>query len=89
MLLPGGIEKELVENGASLKVTFDNHKKYIQLARKYLLHVSDKQAGWVRQGVELICGKSSLAQLHWMILEERACGPPNIDINYLRANTRN
>ncbi len=62
--------------------------QYIDLAVQQLLHVADKQANWVRKGVEIICGKVSLAQLYWMILEERACGPPNIDINYLRANTQ-
>ena len=71
-----------------MKVTFDNRKSYVGKAREYLLHVADKQAEWVRQGVELICGETSLAYLHWMIIEERACGPPNIDINYLKANTR-
>ena len=44
-----------------MKVTFDNRKSYVDKAREYLLHVADKQAEWVRQGVELICGKTSLA----------------------------
>jgi hypothetical protein len=54
--------------------------EYIQLATQAFLQVANKQAGWVRSGVEMICGKFNLAQLCWIILEERACGPPNIDI---------
>ena len=87
VVLPDGTKRELVENGANLKVTFENRLNYIELASQYLLHVADRQAEWMRQGVELICGKYSLATMHWMILEERACGPPEIDIQYLKANT--
>lgn len=43
----------------------------------------------MRSGVEIVCGKVSLAKLHWRILEERACGPANIDINYLKLHTEN
>ena len=42
-------------------MTFDNVKNYVELARKYLLHIADKQAEWVRKGVEQICGKINLA----------------------------
>ncbi len=63
--------------------------QYIQLATQALLNVANKQAAWVRSGVELVCGKYNLAQLCWNILEERACGPLNIDIKYLKAHTLN
>jgi hypothetical protein len=42
VVLPGGASRELVENGANLKVTFDNRMNYIDLATQYLLHVADK-----------------------------------------------
>lgn len=37
----------------------------------------------------MVCGRFPLAQLHWRILEERACGPANIDLGYLKKTTIN
>ena len=82
-----GIECQLLENGANIKVTVENRDEYVRLATQAYLHVADKQADWVREGVEIICGKNNLAHLYWMILEERACGLPNIDIGYLEKYT--
>jgi hypothetical protein len=82
-----GIECQLVEDGANIKVTAENRDEYIRLATQAYLHVADKQADWVRKGVEIICGEGNLAHMYWRILEERACGQPNIDINYLRKHT--
>ena len=88
IVLPNGSSKDLIEDGAETKVTFETKDSYVNLAIQALLHTADKQAAWVRSGVEMVCGKLNLALLYWKILEERACGPPNIDISYLKANTR-
>ena len=78
---------QLVEDGANIKVTAANRESFVYLATQAHLHAADEQADWVREGVELICGKNNLAHLYWMILEERACGLPNIDIAYLKRSS--
>ena len=48
IVLTDGSQRELIENGANVKVTFENRKNYIQLATNKLLHIADQQADWVR-----------------------------------------
>ena len=52
IVLTDGSQKDLVENGANVRVTFENRMNYIQLATHKLLHVAEQQAEWVRLGVE-------------------------------------
>jgi hypothetical protein len=49
--------------------------------------VSSRQADWVREGVDFICGRQNIDNTSWIQLEERACGPPTIDISYLKKHT--
>jgi len=42
-------------------VTFETKDSYVNLAIQALLHTADKQAEWVRSGVEMVCGKFNLA----------------------------
>lgn len=39
--------------------------------------------------MKFVCGKINLFKLNWRILEERACGPPNIDLAILKKYTYN
>ena len=84
-----GSTVELMKGGSEKKVTYDNRLQYIELATQKLLHIADLQAKWVRTGVKKVCGKLNLFRLNWRILEERACGPPSIDLAYLKQYTEN
>lgn len=79
---------QLIPNGRSTAVAFEDRERYCQLALNYRLHevtlqVAAMREGFCRSGPGLL-----LPILTWRELERRICGRPEIDVKLLKKKTR-
>lgn len=83
-----GREIPLKPNGSALPVTAENREEFVQLAIQYRLHEFDAQIAAIRKGLGTIVPVQLLSLFTWQELEAMVCGQPEIDLDYLRANTQ-
>jgi len=82
-----GREVPLLENGASIPVTWENRLTYAKLALDYRLHECDKQIEALRRGMYEIIPPYIITLFSWRELEHRTCGKTDVDVDLLRKNT--
>ena len=63
-----------------MSVTFENHKKFIDLVTKNKLLESNQQMEWIKIGINHVINLDILSLLTWDQLEQRACGVKEVDI---------
>jgi E3 ubiquitin-protein ligase HERC1 len=85
--LSDGTVRELMPNGASQHVTWENRHHFARLVLGTRLAESAAQLGAIRKGFNTVVPVRSLQLLHWKELEELVCGSPNIDVEALRRHT--
>lgn len=85
--LSGGTTCALVENGASIPLTFDRCEEYVKLLLKCRLHESRTQLAAIRRGLLSVIPELVVALLSPEELEARICGSPDYTVAALRAST--
>jgi len=83
-----GREVEIKENGKNIPVTFHNRKEYVQLVEQYRLNEFNSQLQAIRRGLATIVPVPLLPLFTWQELEMMVCGKREIDLDYLKANTK-
>jgi hypothetical protein len=83
-----GREVELKEGGKNVPVTWQNRKEFVQLAEDYKLSEFKTQVDAIRRGLATIVPIQLLPLFTWQELEMMVCGKREINIDYLKANTR-
>jgi len=83
-----GKEVELKEDGASIPTTWENREEYFSLLKEAKLSEVRPQAQAIRKGLGTIVPIQLLPLFTWQELEMMVCGKREIDIDYLKANTR-
>jgi len=83
-----GRQIELKENGADIPVSWENRKEFVKLVEEYRLKEFDAQIDAIRRGLATIVPVQLLPLFTWQELEKMVCGKREIDVDYLRANTR-
>ncbi len=81
------IERELVLNGSSKEVTFENRVEYCNLVRQARLSEFDIQVASIVKGMSSVIPMRALLLFSSSQLEELVCGNPNIDIDLWKAHT--
>ncbi|GAB5369199.1 hypothetical protein AAMO2058_001385000, partial [Amorphochlora amoebiformis] len=79
---------ELKENGKDTKPTWENRLEYINLLKVSKLNEVRSQVAAIRKGLGTIVPIQLLPLFTWQELEMMVCGKREIDIDYLKANTR-
>lgn len=79
---------DLKLNGRHTAVTRDNYTEYVQLYTQYKTREIDVQIGAIKRGLSTIVPISVLPLYTYDELEQMICGKREIDIVYLRNNTR-
>jgi len=79
---------ELYKGGKDVKVTFKNKDEFIRLWREYKIHEFDTQLTAMRNGLSTLVPVQVLSLFTWDELELLVCGKPEINIDYLKENTR-
>ncbi|CCW70048.1 unnamed protein product [Phytomonas sp. Hart1] len=79
--------KELIENGANIKVTYDRCGEYAEALLKTRLHEFDFQLRKIREGMLQVVPELVLLLLSPEELEMRVCGQPEFEISELRKST--
>jgi hypothetical protein len=85
--LSDGTEIELVKDGKSKQVTFQNREDFIQLVIQTRLYEAKTQIRWLREGLAQMIPDSCLSLMRWFELEKLVCGSPEVDIEFLKDNT--
>jgi len=83
-----GKEAELKENARDFKPTWANRAEYVQLLREMKLNEVRAQSQAIRKGLGTIVPIQLLPLFTWQELEMMVCGKREIDVDYLKANTR-
>jgi len=83
-----GREIELKENGEDIPVTWENRHEYVQLVQEYRLNEFGIQIAAIKRGLASIVPVRLLPLFTWQELEMMVCGKREIDIEYLKRNTR-
>ena len=78
---------DLKPNGSDLPVTWSNRSDYVRLVFEFRLHELTRQTQAIREGLTEMIPQRFLSLLTWKELELEVCGSPEIDIDYLKANT--
>lgn len=84
----GGSELELKEGGKNATVTWNNKDEYLRLARKHRESEFATQMAAVRRGLGTLVPVQLLPLFTWQELEMMVCGSKEVNIDYLKANTR-
>lgn len=82
-----GVEVEVVPNGASRTVTFNDRGAYADAVIQYRLHEFDPQLAAVRKGLASIVPQRLLSVFTWREVEVMVCGENEIDVALLRSMT--
>ena len=88
ILNSAGTEVELIKNGKSIKVTFIDLKKYIELSKKIRLDEFSQQIKYLKEGFNSVIPQSVFQVLTWRQLEELVCGKHKLDIPLLKKKTK-
>lgn len=83
-----GREIELKEGGRDIPVTWENRKEFVRLVEQYRLTEFDTQIEAIKRGLATIVPVQLLPLFTWRELEMMVCGKREIDLGYLKANTR-
>eukprot|EP00466_Bigelowiella_natans_P011582 jgi/Bigna1/55601/estExt_Genewise1Plus.C_650016 len=79
---------ELKEDGKNIDNTWETREEYLSLLKQAKLAEVRPQAQAIRKGLGTIVPIQLLPLFTWQELEMMVCGKREIDIDYLRANTR-
>ncbi|OQR91627.1 HECT E3 ubiquitin ligase, partial [Thraustotheca clavata] len=77
----------LVPNGDTVQVTFDNRHEFVAAIEQYRLHEFDAAVEAVRRGLGMVVPLKYLRLFTWMELESMVCGSPFVDIDLLKKCT--
>ena len=83
-----GSDIKFIEHGQEKKVTLDNVKTYIDLAKSKRLDEINNQIKYIKEGLYSGIEKNIIKILNWKQLEERVCGNPIFDIDDFKKHTK-
>eukprot|EP00455_Lapot_gusevi_P055091 TRINITY_DN8933_c0_g1_i1.p1 TRINITY_DN8933_c0_g1~~TRINITY_DN8933_c0_g1_i1.p1 ORF type:complete len:1260 (+),score=500.66 TRINITY_DN8933_c0_g1_i1:503-3781(+) len=83
-----GREIQLKPDGHNIPVTWQNRQEFVQLVEQYRLNEFKAQVDAIRRGLATIVPIQLLPMFSWQELELMVCGSREIDIDYLRENTK-
>ena len=83
-----GKDVELKKDGEKIKVTLDNLKEYIYLAKTKKLNEIKEQINYIKEGLYSGIGKNILRILNWNQLEEFVCGKYGFDFEDFKRHTK-
>ena len=86
--LSDGSQVELLKNGLTTKLTFENRMEYAALVEKARLEEGQAQAKAVMTGVFRIVPQSVIRLYTWRELEYKVCGKPSFAVEALKKITR-
>ncbi|KAM6261805.1 E3 ubiquitin-protein ligase HECTD3-like isoform 2-T2 [Porphyrio hochstetteri] len=75
---------ELIPNGSSTVVRYEDRKEFIRLVQKARLEESKEQIAAMRAGLLRVVPQLVLDLLTWQHLEKKVCGDPEITVAELR-----
>ncbi|NXV91486.1 HECD3 ligase, partial [Calonectris borealis] len=75
---------ELIPNGGSTVVRYEDRKEFIRLVQKARLEESKEQIAAMRAGLLCVVPQPVLDLLTWQQLEKKVCGDPEITVTELR-----
>nr|XP_013812767.1 PREDICTED: E3 ubiquitin-protein ligase HECTD3-like isoform X2 [Apteryx mantelli mantelli]XP_013812773.1 PREDICTED: E3 ubiquitin-protein ligase HECTD3-like isoform X2 [Apteryx mantelli mantelli] len=75
---------ELIPNGSSTAVRYEDRKEFIRLVQKARLEESKEQIAAMRAGLLRVVPQAVLDLLTWQQLEKKICGEPEITVADLR-----
>ncbi|XP_035750075.1 E3 ubiquitin-protein ligase HECTD3 isoform X2 [Egretta garzetta] len=75
---------ELIPNGSSTVVRYEDRKEFIHLVQKARLEESKEQIAAMRAGLLRVVPQPVLDLLTWQQLEKKVCGDPEITVAELR-----
>ena len=81
------IDIELIKDGKSTKLTFEDLDKYINLVKSEKIKEFSIQMESIKKGIYSVIDKNILQILNWTQLEEMICGKNKMDINDFKAHT--
>ncbi|NXX96193.1 HECD3 ligase, partial [Centropus bengalensis] len=76
---------ELIPNGSSTAVRYEDRKEFIRLVQKARLEESKEQIAAMRAGLLRVVPQPVLDLLTWQQLERKVCGDPEITMDKLRS----
>ena len=85
--LSDGSLRELVPNGKTIPLTFENREEYVRLSIAARLNESKRQMEAVRRGFLSVVPECVVSLCLVNELETMVCGNVEIDIDFLKANT--
>jgi len=85
-VLSDGTEAELVPDGASRSVGYDDRAQYVRLCVEARLSEWDSQMAAIREGICEVVPPAFLAVVPWWQLEKRVCSDA-VDVEALKAST--
>eukprot|EP01083_Nonionella_stella_P059475 155578_1 len=83
-----GEEVELVPDGKNKPVTWENREEFVQFVEKYRLNEFKLQVEAIRRGLATIVPVQLLPLFTFSELEFMVCGKREIDVEFLKSNTR-
>ncbi|NWW44321.1 HECD3 ligase, partial [Pedionomus torquatus] len=75
---------ELIPNGSSTVVCYEDRKEFIRLVQKARMEESKEQIAAIRAGLLSVVPQPVLDLLTWQQLEKKVCGDPEITVAELR-----
>ncbi|XP_039567682.1 E3 ubiquitin-protein ligase HECTD3-like isoform X1 [Passer montanus] len=75
---------ELIPNGSSTAVRYEDRKEFIRLVQKARLEESKEQIAAIRAGLLRVVPQPVLDLLTWQQMEKRICGDPEITVAELQ-----
>ncbi|NXD14173.1 HECD3 ligase, partial [Nothocercus nigrocapillus] len=75
---------ELIPNGSSTVVRYEDRKEFIRLVQKARLEESKEQIAAIRAGLLRVVPQAMLDLLRWQQVEKMICGEPEITVADLR-----
>ncbi|XP_032047895.1 E3 ubiquitin-protein ligase HECTD3 [Aythya fuligula] len=79
---------ELIPNGSSTVVRYEDRKEFIRLVQKARLEESKEQIMAMQAGLLKVVPQAVLDLLTWQELEKKICGDPEVTVDALKKLTR-
>uniref|UniRef100_A0A8B9PSA0 E3 ubiquitin-protein ligase HECTD3 n=1 Tax=Apteryx owenii TaxID=8824 RepID=A0A8B9PSA0_APTOW len=79
---------ELIPNGSSTVVLYEDRKEFIRLVQKARLEESKEQIMAMQAGLLKVVPQAVLDLLTWQELEKKVCGDPEVTVDALKKLTR-
>jgi len=86
--LSDGSKVALIEDGASVDVTFENRLQYVELVTEKRLAESRAQIQAILRGLSTIVPAGLLSLFTWKEVELAVCGKPEVDVEQLKRCTK-